>query len=76
MVLSNLMGGDFTELLRYNLSDIIENDLTVSGYGDRSNLAPQPFTAEDIVLVYDGFCASTCTIFSDAMKRQAGVRSS
>jgi hypothetical protein len=70
-------GDDFTALVRFNLSDIIQTGpLVVSGYGNRTNLAPSPFKAENIVMIYDGYCASTCTIFSDMMKRQAGVRSS
>lgn len=69
-------GDNFTSLLRFNLSDIVQTSFTVSGYGNRTQLAPQPFKAENIVMVYDGYCASTCTIFSDMMKRQAGVRSS
>jgi Peptidase family S41 len=32
-----------------------------------------PFKAEDMVIMYDGYCASTCTIFSEFMRRQAGV---
>jgi hypothetical protein len=31
------------------------------------------FKAEDIVIMYDGYCASTCTIFSEFMRQQAGV---
>lgn len=34
----------------------------------------QPFKAEDIVIVYDGYCASTCTIFSELMRQQGGVK--
>lgn len=34
----------------------------------------QPFEAENIVVVYDGYCASTCTIFSEFMRQQAGVK--
>src|SRR5208282_1623133 len=69
-------GDDFTALVRFNLSDPIQTIITVSGYGNRTNLAPSPFKPENIVMVYDGYCASTCTIFSDMMKRQGGVRSS
>jgi hypothetical protein len=32
-----------------------------------------PFTVEDMVVMYDGYCASTCTIFSEFMRHQAGV---
>lgn len=69
-------GDDFTTLVRFNLSDIVQTGIVVSGYGNRTNLPPSPFKSENIVMVYDGYCASTCTIFSDMMKRQGGVRSS
>ena len=61
-----------------NLSDplITENSggIYVSGYQNRSNITAQPFKAENIVVVYDGYCASTCTIFSEFMRQQAGVQ--
>lgn len=68
----------FTEILRYNLSyeRLGHGGLKdISGYGTRANLGPQPFKSEDIVLVHDGYCASTCSIFTDLMRRQGGVRS-
>ena len=46
----------------------------VSGYLNRSNITTQPFAAEDIVVVYDGYCASTCTIFSELMTTQGHVK--
>lgn len=33
-----------------------------------------PFKAENIVILTDGYCASTCTIFSELMTKQAGVK--
>jgi hypothetical protein len=61
-----------------NLTDplIVENSggIYVSGYLNRSNITAQPFAAENIVVLYDGYCASTCTIFSEFMRQQAGVR--
>ncbi|RMX99492.1 hypothetical protein D0868_09511 [Hortaea werneckii] len=69
---------NFTSLIRWNLSDVLTTEnsggITVSGYLDRSNITTQPFQAENIVIVYDGYCASTCTIFSELMRQQAGVR--
>jgi hypothetical protein len=47
---------------------------TVTGYLDRTNFT-QPFAAEDIIMLYDGFCASTCASFSEFMRTQAGVKS-
>lgn len=46
----------------------------MSGYLRRSNITEQPFEAENIVIVYDGYCASTCTIFSELMRQQAGIK--
>jgi hypothetical protein len=34
----------------------------------------QPFVAENIVLLYDGNCASTCTIFSELLREQGKVK--
>ncbi|KAJ8071606.1 hypothetical protein OCU04_001929 [Sclerotinia nivalis] len=72
---------NYTNLMRWNLNDPLTTTNTtyglgieVSGYGSLSNLT-QPFAAEDIVMIYDGFCASTCTIFSEFMRLQAGVKS-
>jgi len=51
------------------------NGIVVSGYGARANIAPQPFTPDNIVMIMDGTCGSTCSIFAELMKTQAGVRS-
>jgi hypothetical protein len=68
----------FTSIIRWNLSDVLTPDnsggIYVSGYLNRSNVTTQPFAAENIILVYDGYCASTCTIFSELMRQQAGVK--
>ncbi|KAF1830518.1 peptidase S41 family protein-like protein [Decorospora gaudefroyi] len=72
---------NFTTLLRYNLSDplVTSNELlaigiTMTGYGDRSNFTTDPFPAENLILLSDGICASTCAIFTELMTRQSGVR--
>lgn len=61
-----------------NLSDPLTPDnsggIYVSGYLNRSNITAQPFAAKNIVVVYDGYCASTCTIFSEFMRQQANVK--
>lgn len=65
----------FTSLVRYNLSDPYQTvDVPVYGYGNDSKPQPQTFAAEDIVLLQDGACASTCTIFTEFMKTQAHVK--
>ncbi|KAK2595495.1 hypothetical protein QQS21_006770 [Conoideocrella luteorostrata] len=72
---------DYSALMRWNLSDprITTNKTTgigiqISGYGSRSNLT-QYFEAEDIVLLHDGLCSSTCAVASGALRLQGGVKS-
>lgn len=68
----------FTSIIRWNLSDVLTPDnsggIYVSGYLNRSNVTTQPFERDNIIIVYDGYCASTCTIFSELMRQQAGVK--
>jgi hypothetical protein len=69
---------DFTSIIRWNLSDVLTRynslGIDISGYTNRTNVTVQPFEAENIIVVYDGYCASTCTIFSEMMRQQAGVK--
>ncbi|KAI9744137.1 MAG: hypothetical protein M1818_002289 [Claussenomyces sp. TS43310] len=74
-------GDNYTNILRWDLNDPLTTsnstygfgtDLT--GYGSRENFT-QPFPAENIIMLYDGYCASTCTLFSDFMRIQGGVKS-
>ena len=49
--------------------------MDVSGYGTRANsLGPQPFNPDDVVLLQDGSCGSTCAVFSELMKTQGKVK--
>ncbi|KAF2755789.1 hypothetical protein EJ05DRAFT_442160, partial [Pseudovirgaria hyperparasitica] len=69
-------GDKFTSLIRWNLSDVLTP--YNGGINAISNepvaTMEQPFAAEDIVVVTDGYCASTCTIFSELMRQVAGVK--
>nr|POE93301.1 peptidase s41 family protein ustp [Quercus suber] len=69
---------NFTSIIRWNMSDVLtpinSGGIDISGYLNRSNITTQPFETDNIILVYDGYCASTCTIFSELMRQQAGVR--
>ncbi|KAL5086249.1 hypothetical protein Trisim1_009576 [Trichoderma cf. simile WF8] len=74
-------GTNYTDLMRWNWSDpLISTNfstgfgLGISGYGSRANLT-QPFLPENIVLLYDGSCASTCTLASEFLRINAGVKS-
>ena len=69
----------FTSLLRWNLNDELTTSnsswglgIDITGYGNRTNLT-QPFRKEDIIILTDGYCASTCSLFTDFM-RAAGVK--
>lgn len=71
----------YTNLMRWNLTDPLTtvNDtfgmgMEITGYGSLSDAA-QPFAAADIVMLYDGVCASTCTLASEFLRLQGGVKS-
>ena len=69
---------NFMSIIRWNLSDVLtllnSGGIYVSGYLKRSHITQQPFAPENIVVVYDGCCASTCSIFSELMTSQGGVK--
>ncbi|CAI6299286.1 unnamed protein product [Periconia digitata] len=71
----------FTDLLRYNLSDPFTTSsdrfsvgVEMTGFGSRSNFTTDPFSADDIYILSDGICASTCSLFIELMSQQATVR--
>ena len=57
-------GDNFTSLMRWNLSDPgteAYSTFVPNGYGNRTNIVSErPFHAEDIIILTDGYCASTC----------------
>jgi hypothetical protein len=63
---------NFTQLMRYNLSS--PNLTTDLGIKFPTPTRIQPFNSEDIVMLHDGICASTCATFSDLLREQAGIR--
>ncbi|KAH8892211.1 hypothetical protein GQ53DRAFT_864062 [Thozetella sp. PMI_491] len=72
---------NYTSLVRWNLHDSLTTSnstfgvgIEITGYGSLSSVL-QPFDAENIILLYDGACASTCSIFSEMLRSQGGVRS-
>jgi len=72
---------NFTALLKYNLSDPLTTSdprlavgITPTGYGNRANFTEDPFRAEDLIILSDGVCASTCAIFVELMVQQSGVK--
>ncbi|KAH9884009.1 hypothetical protein F4778DRAFT_578709 [Xylariomycetidae sp. FL2044] len=73
-VFTNLMQWDFNDPLNtINATFGFGTDIT--GYRSRANFT-RPFSGpENIVLLLDGYCASTCTLFSQFLKFNAGVQS-
>jgi len=74
-------GDKFTALLRYNLSNPLITSsirwgvgIDMTGYGSRSNFTEDPFKAEDLIILSDGICASTCALFTELMVQQANVK--
>lgn len=70
---TNLMRWNFDENVRTGNNSLGAN-IEVTGYGSRFN-STQPFLAENIILLYDGVCASICSILSEMLRTQAGVKS-
>ncbi|KAH6642236.1 peptidase S41 family protein-like protein [Boeremia exigua] len=72
-------GDQYTTLSRWNLSDVYTSassgGINITGYGPLANITGPPrFKPENIVIVTDGYCASTCTIFTEFLTKQAGVK--
>ena len=74
-----LHGGNFTKLFQLNysneaLTDSSKGKIVITGTNNRTHFT-QVFKASDMVMLYDGYCASTCTVFSELMKTLGGVQS-
>jgi hypothetical protein len=72
-------GDNFTTTLRYNYSDSISTTyagFSVIGFNQNLNetKTPQPFQAQDMVMLHDGMCSSTCAIAAELLKNQGAVR--
>jgi hypothetical protein len=75
---NEINGGEFTNVARYNLSSPVIRLAfggDIAGYGSNQIDYDQPWDADDIILLQDGFCASTCAIFTELMKTDGGVKS-
>ncbi|PVH76795.1 hypothetical protein DL98DRAFT_357750, partial [Cadophora sp. DSE1049] len=48
--------------------------INVYGYEHNPATFPQPFLTENIVILTDGICASSCSIFTELMTRNANVK--
>ncbi|KAK8123083.1 hypothetical protein PG984_011753 [Apiospora sp. TS-2023a] len=78
---THFKGDNYTELMQWNFDNTIDTinstygiGYDITGYGTRKNYTTRPFGGpENIVVLFDGYCASTCTLFSQFMKHDAGV---
>lgn len=71
-------GDKFTTVARWDLNNFFSDDLSmdVTGFRTRADKleTKQPFEAENIVLLQDGGCGSTCAIFAEFAKSQGAVQ--
>ncbi|KAH7154748.1 hypothetical protein DER46DRAFT_578566 [Fusarium sp. MPI-SDFR-AT-0072] len=59
----------------FNYTEISsDNEAPIGGYAGRPLNKTQPFKAENILIIGDGYCASTCTTFVNLMTNVGGVR--
>ncbi|KAF7591698.1 hypothetical protein BBP40_001211 [Aspergillus hancockii] len=68
-------GDSFTTIMRYNMSNsnkvsILDEDFTFLN----PKAADPPFAAENIVMLSDGLCGSSCASFHEEMKNVGGVK--
>ncbi|KAJ5104465.1 hypothetical protein NUU61_001812 [Penicillium alfredii] len=70
----NISGVESSSLFATNFSRVSEHEVPINGYGNvMLNPSKAAFEPEDIIMITDGYCASTCTVFAELMKEQ-GVR--
>lgn len=73
-----LAGDNFTQFFQYDYRDINatkdgDSTLVITGTNNRTGFR-QPFAAENIIMLVDGFCSSTCTTVAEYLKNEAGVQ--
>ena len=67
---------NFTALHQWALNSTFwTNPLQITTFGDRTNWTTPPFKAEDVIMITDGFCGSTCSVFAELMRTQAKIKS-
>lgn len=73
-------GDKFTSIVRLkldspDLSLTLFPHINVTGFNNRKIFTKPPFALENIILLTDGFCTSTYTLFAEFMKTEANVTS-
>lgn len=71
-------GDNFTKAWKYDMSLPVNyapfETYNITGYGSNEATYDEAFSPNDIIILYDGYCGSTCSIFSNLMKNIAGVK--
>lgn len=71
-------GDKFSNIASWQFSnatlDEDAGDIVVSGYANNTNLLPQVFAGENIILLIDGQFSSTCGLFANLLINQGQVR--
>ena len=68
-----IKGDRFTSYISTPLNDTA-SDFNLTGTGNRANPAPAVFDPNNVVILTDGTCGSTCTLFSYLMIMQQNVK--
>ncbi|EXJ78245.1 hypothetical protein A1O3_09406 [Capronia epimyces CBS 606.96] len=73
-----LNGGQFTAFFQNNYTDPVSSDyqgqgIIITGTNNRTGFR-QPFAPQDIVVLTDGLCGSTCAVLSEQLKNHGGVQ--
>ncbi|KAK0620702.1 peptidase S41 family protein [Immersiella caudata] len=69
-----IIKGDRFTAYAYTPLNETSSSFNISGTGHRANLPPAVFAPEDVVLLTDGTCGSTCTLFAYLMIQQLDVK--
>lgn len=59
---------------RQTFSSANDIGLIVSGANNRTNMQASPFQPENVIVLSNGMCGSTCTTFAERLKNTAGVQ--
>lgn len=59
---------------RQTFSSASDVGLIVSGTNNRTNMQASPFRPENVTVLSNGMCGSTCTTFAERLKNIAGVQ--
>ncbi|KAL7627736.1 hypothetical protein AAE478_001931 [Parahypoxylon ruwenzoriense] len=73
------VGDEFSNVQRYNVSNSV---FTTDAVEETTNWTvavpqagkPERFSADNIILLTDGICGSSCSLFAEMMHHEAGVR--